>query len=56
MKRKARCIFCFSADRAYYISSPERNKRKVYICSECVEMCTYILLEKKYEKIQKEGV
>jgi hypothetical protein len=54
MNCNPQCNFCLKTDRDCYISSPTQHKRKTHICSECVEVCTYILLEKKYEKV-KEG-
>ena len=54
MNKNPRCDFCLKKDREVYINSPVRNKRRVYICAGCVEMCTFILLEKKYEMVGKQ--
>ena len=53
MKKNPRCSFCLRTDREVYIRGPIMYKRRAYICSECVEVCTYILLGKKYEMVRK---
>ena len=54
MKNNPRCSLCLGIDREVCIGSPIQYKRRAYICSECVEVCTFVLLEKKYEMLGKQ--
>jgi hypothetical protein len=44
-----RCYFCNQVKGGIFVSSTPINKKKVYICEPCIEVCMLIILDKRYE-------
>lgn len=45
-----RCHFCNIVKGGIFVSSPPINKKRVYICEPCIEVCMLIILDKRYER------
>jgi hypothetical protein len=50
---KAPCSFCLRKGQPALIASPLHNKRRVYICFQCVEVCMKGVLEERYSWKEK---
>jgi Pyruvate/2-oxoacid:ferredoxin oxidoreductase delta subunit len=49
MSTPKHCHFCNNKKGGLIIASPTINKRRVYICENCVEICMHTILTNRYK-------